>query len=355
MTSSHTATLNLQHLHPDLPPQATTAAVLPSLQQPLLSLGQFCDSGFDLILTASDVLLKKHEEVSQYDAKSIGKRNNATGLWDIPITPQSTTIHTRQTSSTQTANNAYNMQTKRELITFLHAAAFSPTVTTWCAAIDKGFFCTWPGLTSAMVRKHLPKSMATAKGHLKEERQGLRSTKNLTQHPHTSSYEPHSDNHPANTDTTTEDSVEMTADNTARTNCFYVAKLYLDGKVASDLTGRFPTTSFDGNKYIMILYSDDANGILAQPVKNRSEQELVDAIKVLHTRINHANLPLRFHIMDNECPAGLKRYLNEQNIQYQLVPPYYHRQNPAERAIQTFKAHLISGIASANPNFPLYL
>ena len=122
-----------------------------------------------------------------------------------------------------------------------------------------------------MVRKHLPKPIATAKGYLKEERQGLRSTKNLTHHPHTSSYEPHSDNHPANTDTTTEDSVEMTADNTARTNCFYVAKLYLDGKVASDLTGRFPTTSFDGNKYIMILYSDDTNGILAQPVKNRSE------------------------------------------------------------------------------------
>ena len=106
--------------------------------------------------------------------------------------------------------------------------------------------------------------------------------------PHTSSYEPHSDNHLANTDTTTEDTVEMTADNTARTNCFYVAKLYLDGKVASDLTGRFPTTSFDGNKYIMILYSDDANGILAQPVKNRSEQELVDAIKVLHTKVKHA-------------------------------------------------------------------
>ena len=42
-------------------------------------------------------------------------------------------------------------------------------------------------------------------------------------------------------------------------------------------------------------------------------------------------------------------------IQYQLVPAGTHRRNAAERAIQTFKSHLIAGICGADPNFPLHL
>ena len=103
------------------------------------------------------------------------------------------------------------------------------------------------------------------------------------------------------------------------------------------------------------MFSEDANGIFAHPIKNRSEHELVEGIKSLHSRLKNVNLPLKFHIIDNECPATLKSYLREHNIAYQLVPPYYYHQNPAERAIQTFKDHIVAGLASSNPNLPLYL
>ena len=147
----------------------------------------------------------------------------------------------------------------------------------------------------------------------------------------------------------------VTAQAGTRTNCFYLVRVDLDGTVATDLTGRFPTTSLEGNKYIMVLFSDDGNGILAQPVKNRSELELLNAIKELHNRIKRANLTIHFQIMDNECSKLLKTYLTDNGITFQLVPPYYHRQNRAEQAIQTFKHHLIAGLASTNPKFPLYL
>ena len=38
-----------------------------------------------------------------------------------------------------------------------------------------------------------------------------------------------------------------------------------------------------------------------------------------------------------------------------LVEPNNHRVNPAERAIQTFKAHFISALATSDSNFPLQL
>ena len=38
-----------------------------------------------------------------------------------------------------------------------------------------------------------------------------------------------------------------------------------------------------------------------------------------------------------------------------LIEPHNHRVNATERAIQTFKAHFISMLATTNSNFPLQL
>ena len=60
-------------------------------------------------------------------------------------------------------------------------------------------------------------------------------------------------------------------------------------------------------------------------------------------------------MLDNECPAGLKDYMHREVITFQLVPPHLHQTNSAERAIQTFKDHLIAGITSCDHAFPLHL
>ena len=68
------------------------------------------------------------------------------------------------------SNNVHALSTKSDIVKYLHQSAFIPVVSTWTAAITSGFFTTGPGLTSALVRKHLPKSLATAKGHLRQDR-----------------------------------------------------------------------------------------------------------------------------------------------------------------------------------------
>ena len=63
----------------------------------------------------------------------------------------------------------------------------------------------------------------------------------------------------------------------------------------------------------------------------------------------------KMHVLDNECYKVLKEYMEEENENFQLVPPHLHRQNAAKRAIQTFKNHFIARIVSTHKDFPLHL
>ena len=61
------------------------------------------------------------------------------------------------------SNIAYHMNTLTYLVQFLHRYYFNPVVDTWYKAINAGYLTTWTGLTSKLVRKHLPKSIETSK------------------------------------------------------------------------------------------------------------------------------------------------------------------------------------------------
>ena len=71
-------------------------------------------------------------------------------------------------------------QPKSQLSQYLHATCMSPVPSTFLKAIRNNNFITWPGLTTELITKHLPKTIATVQGHLKTERQGLQSTKKLS-------------------------------------------------------------------------------------------------------------------------------------------------------------------------------
>jgi hypothetical protein len=58
---------------------------------------------------------------------------------------------------------------------------------------------------------------------------------------------------------------------------------------------------------------------------------------------------------DNEVSQPLKTSLYEHEINFQLVPPYSHRCNASERAIRSFKYHLIAGLCSTDKAFPMHL
>jgi hypothetical protein len=60
------------------------------------------------------------------------------------------------------------------------------------------------------------------------------------------------------------------------------------------------------------------------------------------------------HILDDEASAWFKEEI-QKNCDLQLVPPDTHWQNLAERAIRTFKSHILAILAGVNPSFPMTL
>ena len=57
--------------------------------------------------------------------------------------------------------------------------------------------------------------------------------------------------------------------------------------------------------------------------------------------------------MENEASSDMKDSMTKHKIIFQLAPPHIHRRNAAERAIQTFKNHFVSGFSTTDPNFPV--
>ena len=79
----------------------------------------------------------------------------------------------------------------------------------------------------------------------------------------------------------------------ARTNNVVLKTIDLDkstGKVATDQTGRFPVKSSRGNQYLMVAYIHNANAIMAIPIKNQSEQSLVDGYKEIYNKLTTSGL-----------------------------------------------------------------
>jgi hypothetical protein len=257
-----------------------------------------------------------------------GQRDPVTGLWQIALKQPAGDSNPPSQLLRHTANSVYELTKQRDIVRYLHQAACNPVPSTWIPAIDAGFFATWPGLTTTLVRKHLPKSLATLQGHLRQEQQGKRSTQPKF--------------------TTTDEPKE-------RTNWVYMKPIEVTGKIFSDQTGRFPVTSSRGNKYVMIVYDYDSNAILAEPLKSRNEVELLRAYTKIHTELSDRGLKPNLQILDNECPGQLKKFMKQNNVKFQLVPPVVHRRNAAERAISTWKDHFIATLSNTHPDFPMHL
>eukprot|EP00957_Ditylum_brightwellii_P160341 12205508-Ditylum_brightwellii.AAC.1 len=54
------------------------------------------------------------------------------------------------------------------------------------------------------------------------------------------------------------------------------------GKIYTDQTGQFPAVSSRGNRYITVIYAYDANCILVEPMKNRTECSIIEAYEKAH-------------------------------------------------------------------------
>jgi hypothetical protein len=58
-------------------------------------------------------------------------------------------------------------------------------------------------------------------------------------------------------------------------------------------------------------------------------------------------------MLDNEISMDYREAIKKRGITVELVPPTNHRQNLAERAIQTAKGHIIANIIGCDESFPI--
>ena len=219
---------------PPLSNDALHVSLLPGItSKALISIGQFFDDGYYAIFTAHTVRLVKDDT-----STVVGHRNHFNILWDIDLT--ASTPPSNPTFLQAHVNSAYKMKTLMYLVLYLHHPCFIPVVSTWTKATNTGYFTTWPGLTLALVCKHLPKSIATSKGHLRQDLQNVCSTKTLPTSATVSP--PHVMTRSA-----------IPTDANARTHRVFAKTMSVSGPVFSDQTGRFPHTSIRGTKYIIIF------------------------------------------------------------------------------------------------------
>ena len=123
--------------------------------------------------------------------------------------------------------------------------------------------------------KFLPKLMETTPGHLYQERKNQRSTKSIIK-------------------------------KMKKAQFVKIITPQEEGKIHTDQTGRFPTTSSIGYKYILILYDQDRNSILAEPLKSKNQDDQLRAIKLLVKNMEEREINPGVHWLDNEAPKHLR-------------------------------------------------
>ena len=128
----------------------------------------------------------------------------------------------------------------------------------------------------------------------------------------------------------------------------------LSERIYTDQTGKFPKKSQQGGQYIMIAYIYNCNAIIAKPLKNKTESELNCAYSEIYQLLEKKGFHPKFHRIDNKLSDDNKKWFKNKGITVEKVPPYNHRRNAAERAIRTFKNHLILGLCTVHPDFPLH-
>jgi hypothetical protein len=191
-------------------------------------------------------------------------------------------------------------------------------------------------LTEQEISKHLKMTPSPAMGHMHQRRQDI---------------------HPTSKVSITSDIEDATVTPTvlgSKTHLVY-ALVNDQGQLYTDLTGIFPVRSSKGNLYVMICCSYDCNYVKSVTMKSRSASELFKAYEHIHQELTSRGFKPKLQTLDTEATTELKSFFTENDVQYQLVPPYCHRRKTADQAIRTFVEHFVSGLASVDPDFPLHL
>ena len=123
------------------------------------------------------------------------------------------------------------------------------------------------------------------------------------------------------------------------------------GKLYGDPTGRFVVSSISENKYVLVIYDYNSNGIHAQGMLNNTNDGQAKAYKTVINLLQVRGCTPRLLKLDSVTSGFSDEFLGDEEIVFEFVPPYFHRRNSVEKAIRIFKDHLIPILSSTDPTF----
>ena len=326
--SMHTGFLNL----PQFPSSALKAYTFPRLSHALLSIAMFCNQGYQAVFTGDAVHI-----TSQYDRTPLlsGTRSDA-NLWNIPISgiaPSEPPLPPPLQIPPHFLGNVYPIHNKYDLMTFYHSTLGSPTQETLHRAIRGAFIPSFPGLDLRLLTRFFTPTAAIAKGHLDRHRRNYRSTLAQPSPPFSSPV------------------ILPKAPDVV-----YVASHTLYTDMSGSIISIANLSSYDLEhmriRYFLLLYHPDPNYIKIVPMTSKSTAAYKEAYLPAIEFFASKGFKPRFEVLDNVLSAELAEAMRSLDIQPRLVPPGNHRVNIAEREMRTAKNHLISIVASCDPQFP---
>ncbi len=216
-----------------------------------------------------------------------GSKDATTDLWTLPLTrvamqsalPRSASVRDRALHAGITpmvhpgvnlATFTHSIKTRANGVKFAHQSLCNPKISTLLKAVRKGFLAGCPNLTEKLILKYLNPTPATAKGHMKRPRHGIRSTQRILSQP--ANIAPCLDlpidpapaipqpqewmalpdgfplQHGVGPNFIADDDESI-----ANVFCYSAFADKRSGVVYNDLTGNFPFVSFDGSVCFLVI------------------------------------------------------------------------------------------------------
>ena len=237
-------------------------------------------------------------------------------------------------SNAAVAMFTHSVHTRANTVKFGHQAMCNPKISSLLKALWKGFLKGCPNLSEELVTKYLNPSPATAKGHMKHPRTGIRSTskKAITNGGAVQSVpvpipqvappvlpqyieEPQPYPGPAYEARINGVNIIPVDESIANVFCFGAFADKISGIIYNDLTGNFPFMSIDGSVCFFVLYHYELNAILVKAIANVDGHSIYEAYKEVFETLEAKGYKPKMNVMDNQATKYIKKFLTKKECE----------------------------------------